>query len=58
MVLYIVSLIFLTGTISDNCTVNIDCSAAVNNSMCSANECVCLLGYQVGTELTNCTKRK
>jgi len=53
-----VLLFIITGTISDNCTVNIDCSAAVNNSMCFENQCVCLLGYQVSSELTNCTKRE
>lgn len=37
---------------------NVDCTAAVNNSMCLTNQCVCLPGYQVGPEQTNCTMRK
>jgi EB module len=48
----------LAGTILDNCTTTVDCSSAVNNSVCVSNQCQCQLGYIVNSNLTDCSLRE
>ena len=46
------------GHVYDNCSMEIDCSAAVTYSNCSNSVCSCYLGYQTSALLTECNKSK
>ena len=43
------------GTITANCSRNVDCYSAVDNSNCTQGQCICNSGYAVSSSLTNCT---
>lgn len=51
---------FYTGTIGSNCTALLDCSIAVNSSMCDpvVQQCSCLSGYYTSTDGTRCIARR
>lgn len=49
-----------TGTIGSNCTLQSDCSDAVNFSLCDSmnNQCTCLSGYYSSSDNTQCIARR